>query len=121
MPPLAPEAIALLRARMVLDLDRQHSRRQRLVIGALLLALAAGELGTDFGKDTIEALTIAGVSSLALAALATVGFAVSRRLLVTYTARLEAAGFTPVTDENGRKRYVPPGGQLPGHGNPFAR
>ncbi|MFD9608644.1 hypothetical protein ACFWWS_04690 [Streptomyces sp. NPDC059083] len=55
------------------------------------------------------------------AALAPVGFAISRRLLVTYTARLEAAGFTPVTDENGRKRYVPPGGQLPGHGNPFAR
>ncbi|MFC9594088.1 hypothetical protein [Streptomyces sp. NPDC056944] len=121
LPPLVPEAIELLRARMVLDLDRQDSRRQRLAIGAVLLTLVAGELGMEFGDDAIGALTIAGVVALAFAALTPVGFAISRRLIVRYTARLEAAGFTPVTDDNGRKRYVPPGGQLPGHGNPFAR
>ncbi|WP_175439113.1 hypothetical protein [Streptomyces vilmorinianum] len=54
-------------------------------------------------------------------ALAPVGFAVNRRYAVKYTAQLEAAGFTPVTDRTGRLRYEPPGGQLPGHGNPFAR
>ncbi|GAA2539600.1 MULTISPECIES: hypothetical protein [Streptomyces] len=48
-----------------------------------------------------------------------VGFAVNRRFEAKYAVRLQAAGFTPVTDQDGRLRYVPPGGRLPGHGNPF--
>ncbi|MET8518077.1 hypothetical protein [Streptomyces sp. NPDC005077] len=43
-----------------------------------------------------------------------------RRYKAKYAGRLAAAGFTPVTDQSGRLRYLPPGGQLPGHGNPFA-
>ncbi|MEU1281205.1 hypothetical protein [Streptomyces sp. NPDC005805] len=33
--------------------------------------------------------------------------------------RLTAAGFTAVTDEHGRTRFLRPGQQLPGHANPF--
>ncbi|MFE7515838.1 hypothetical protein ACFU8I_32100 [Streptomyces sp. NPDC057540] len=120
LPPLVPEAIEILKARMVLDLGRKHSPRQQLAFIVVLLILGAVDLGADFGEGTVDALTIAGVFLLAMAVLTSVMFVISRRLNVTYTARLEAAGFTPVTDENGRKRYLPPGGQLPGHGNPFA-
>ncbi|MEU2587058.1 hypothetical protein ABZ612_29815 [Streptomyces avermitilis] len=52
-------------------------------------------------------------------ALLPVGLVLSRQYGAKYSAQLETAGFTPVTDQNGRLRDVPPGGQLPGHGNPF--
>ncbi|MFE9459733.1 hypothetical protein [Streptomyces californicus] len=120
LPPLEPGALELLKARMTLDLKRQYSTKQRLALMAVLLTTGALSLGCEFGRDTFGVITIAGVFLAATAALLPVGFAISRRSVVKYTARLEAAGFTPVTDRNGRLRYVPPGGQLPGHGNPFA-
>ncbi|MER5966694.1 hypothetical protein [Streptomyces sp. NPDC002057] len=119
LPPFAPDALELLKARMVLDLNREHSIRQRLVLMTGLLTLAAVGLGSDLGDGAIGALTIGGVFFVVIAALLPVGFAISRRYVVRYTAQVEAAGFTPVTDRNGRLRYLPPGGQLPEHGSPF--
>ncbi|MEU0402719.1 hypothetical protein ABZ318_21240 [Streptomyces sp. NPDC006197] len=120
LPSYAPDALELLKARMTLDLKRQYSTGKRLALIFAFLALAAAGIGSEYGDNAIDALTIAGVFLAATAAPVPVGFAISRRFVVRYTARLEAAGFTPVTDRNGRLRYVPPGGQLPGHGNPFA-
>ncbi|MFE5295324.1 hypothetical protein [Streptomyces sp. NPDC056632] len=120
LPPLVPDALELLKARMVLDLKREYSTKQRLALMAAYLTAAALMLGFGFGRNTIDVMTTAGVFSAAITALLPVGFAISRRFVVKYTAQLEVAGFTPVTDRNGRLRYVPPGVQLPGHGNPFA-
>ncbi|MEU7008918.1 hypothetical protein [Streptomyces sp. NPDC046332] len=47
------------------------------------------------------------------------GHTLAHRSLDKRTARLRAAGFTPVTDANGRLRYMPADGLLPGHGTPF--
>lgn len=120
LPPLAPDAIKLLKARMLLDLQRQYSDRARLALIVATLTVASLSLGMEFGKGAASVLTIAGVCWVSTAALVSVMFVISRRSVAKGTARLRAAGFTPVTDHNGRPRYVPPGGRLPGHGNPFA-
>ncbi|MFJ9812942.1 hypothetical protein ACIRTB_32470 [Streptomyces sp. NPDC101158] len=120
LPPLVPESLEILKARMVLDLRRQHSAKARMVLILVPLTLGSLTLGLEFGEDVASGLTIAGVFWAATAALLCAMFAASRRYNARYTARLQAAGFTPVTDHNGRSRYVPPGGRLPGHGNPFA-
>ncbi|MDG4863428.1 hypothetical protein P8605_35335, partial [Streptomyces sp. T-3] len=47
------------------------------------------------------------------------GFLWTRQRNAKYDAVLRSAGFSPVTDGTGRIHMVPPGAQLPGHGNPF--
>ncbi|MFF3689697.1 hypothetical protein [Streptomyces sp. NPDC002187] len=119
LPPLVPNAIKLLKARMVVDLSRQYTDKQRAAImGFGFTAMAAG-IGFGFRADTTT-VVIVGIVWAALMALLPVGLAGGRRYGAKYVARLQAAGFTQVTDRSGRLRYVPPGGQLPGHGNPFA-
>ncbi len=48
------------------------------------------------------------------------GLALNRHYKAKYSSLLQAAGYTLVTDPMGWMRYVPPGGRLSGHGNPFA-
>ncbi|MET9953825.1 hypothetical protein ABZ135_20030 [Streptomyces sp. NPDC006339] len=120
LPPLVPEALEILKARMVLDLQRQHSTKARMVLILVPLTLGSLTLGLEFGEDVASVLTVAGGFWAATTALLCVLFAASRRSIARCTARLQAAGFTTVTDHNGQDRYVPPGGRLPGYGNPFA-
>ncbi|MEU1574268.1 hypothetical protein ABZ519_24535 [Streptomyces collinus] len=119
LPPLDPGAIELLKARITFDITAKHTDRQRVLlagVGAVPLALLVG-----FGLGSgITAVAVTAAVWAAVMALVPVGLAVNRHYRAKYAALLRAAGFTPVTDPTGRLRYVPPGGQLPGHGNPFA-
>ncbi|MFF7732554.1 hypothetical protein [Streptomyces sp. NPDC007984] len=119
LPPLDPEAVGILKARITFDITAKYTDRQRILLtaaGAVPLALPIG-----FGLGSgITAVVIAAGVWAAVMALIPVGLTVNRRYRAKYEALLRAAGFTPVTDSAGRMRYVPPGRQLPGHGNPFA-
>ncbi|WP_445524372.1 hypothetical protein [Streptomyces cyslabdanicus] len=119
LPPLVPDEVELLKARITFDITAKFTDRQRALIaaaGAVPLALLVGfEIGAG-----VNAVVLAGAVWAAVMALVPLGLAVNRRYRAKYAARLEAAGYTTVTDPSGRLRYVPPDGRLPGHGNPFA-
>jgi hypothetical protein len=119
LPPVVPDAIDLLKARMVVDSGSQHTDKLRMGILVFFLTTSAAAICFRLRADT-AAVVIVGIVWAALMALLPVLLAYSRRYRAKYAARLQAAGFTPVIDRSGRLRYVPPGGQLPGHGNPFA-
>ncbi|MEV5100752.1 hypothetical protein ACFQ7G_18285 [Streptomyces massasporeus] len=119
LPPLDPEAVEILKARITFDITAKYTDRQRILLtaaGAVPLALPIG-----FGLGTgVTAVVITVAVWAAVMALIPVGLTVNRRYRARGEALLRAAGFTRVTDSTGRMRYVPPGRQLPGHGNPFA-
>ncbi|WP_329050857.1 hypothetical protein OG873_15770 [Streptomyces violaceus] len=117
LPPLVPDAFELLKARINFDLTGKSAEKRMgyaalgLTVGCVILALRTGGEPFDF--------VAAGVVWLLFMAIFGIGLLVTRKRNVKFAARLRAAGFMPVTDENGRTRYLPPGAQLPGHGNPF--
>jgi len=117
LPPLVPDAVELLKARINFDLTGRSAEKRMLygaigtTVGAVVVALRSGGDGLLWG----------GLFWALLMGILAVGFVVTRRRNATFAARLQAAGFVQVTDETGRLRYLPPGGQLPGHGNPFAQ
>lgn len=118
VPPLVPDAFELLKARINFDLTGK-SAEKRMGYGAIGLTLGAGILGVRLGGDA-SAWVVAVIVWLFFMAVIGIGFAVNRKRNAKFAARLQAAGFTQITDQTGRVRYLPPGGQLPGHGNPFA-
>ncbi|WP_344015783.1 hypothetical protein [Streptomyces thermospinosisporus] len=117
LPPVVPDALELLKARINFDLTGKSAEKRMLygaigtTVGAVAVALKSGGDGLLWG-----ALFWAFLMSILA-----VGFVVTRRRNAKFAARLQAAGFVQVTDETGRLRHLPPGGQLPGHGNPFAQ
>ncbi|MGC0331658.1 hypothetical protein RKD23_004648 [Streptomyces sp. SAI-170] len=119
LPPLVPNAVDLLKARIKFDISGRHAEKQRIRLAAIGIPLACVGLVFELGTDT-TAFVVAGVLCAAGLGLLPLGLAYSRRDNARQAALLQAAGFTQVRDETGRLRYVPPGGQLPGHGNPFA-
>ncbi|MGW1669505.1 hypothetical protein [Streptomyces sp. NPDC002324] len=120
LPPVVPEEVELLRARMLFDLGHQHTDKQRLAIAGIGLSGLAFGIGYLFKDVAVGVGVVVGIGSwVVLMGMAYAGLVATRRRNAKYTARLEAAGFTPVTDRAGRLRYLPPGGRLPGHGNPF--
>ncbi|MEV1066231.1 hypothetical protein [Streptomyces sp. NPDC050263] len=119
LPPFVPEALDLLKARMAFDLSTRYTEKQLIAIGGTGFTVMAAAFAFRFAAHT-TALVVAGVVWAVLMALMPVGLVVGRRYRAKNAALLEAAGFTSVTDLAGRLRYVPPGGRLPGHGNPFA-
>ncbi|GHH95962.1 hypothetical protein [Streptomyces capillispiralis] len=118
LPPLVPDAFELLKARINFDLTGKSAEKRMgygalgVSIGSVLFAYQAGGSSDDF--------VVAAVVWLVVMAILGIGFVVTRKRNAKFAARLQAAGFAPVTDETGRVRYLPPGGQMPGHGNPFA-
>ncbi|MZF86878.1 hypothetical protein [Streptomyces sp. SID5643] len=118
VPPVAPEAFELLKARINFDLTGKHAEK-RMGYGALGVTVGCAILGFRFGGQSDD-FVAAGVVWVLLMAVFGIGLVMTRKRNVKFAARLQAAGFLPVTDENGRTRYVPPGAQLPGQGNPFA-
>ncbi|MEV7732172.1 hypothetical protein AB0O75_08725 [Streptomyces sp. NPDC088921] len=119
LPPFVPDAIDLLKARMVVDSGSQYSDKLRVGILIFFLTVSAAAICFRLRTDT-DAVIIVGIVWAALMALLPPLLAYSRRYRAKYATQLQAAGFTPVTDGSGRLRYVPQGGQLPGHGNTFA-
>ncbi|MGW2173641.1 hypothetical protein ACWC1C_24275 [Streptomyces sp. NPDC001705] len=117
VPPLVPDAFELLKARINFDLTGKSAEKRMgygalgVTIGCVVLAYRSGGSSDDF--------VVAAVLWLAVLAILGVGFLVTRRRNAKFAVRLQAAGFVPTADETGRVRYLPPGGQLPGHGNPF--
>ncbi|MBV7698954.1 hypothetical protein [Streptomyces sp. TRM70350] len=115
LPPVVPDALELLRARIKFDLTGRHSEKQRLVYAVLAVGVGSLVVGLNTGGES--AFLVAGMLWGSCLSLLAVAFTLGRRRNATYAARLKAAGFTPVTDENGRLRYLPPGARTPG--NPF--
>ncbi|SMQ16663.1 hypothetical protein SAMN06272771_3036 [Streptomyces sp. Ag82_O1-12] len=118
LPPLVPDAFELLKARINFDLTGKNAEKRMgygalgVTVGCVILAFRFGGRSTDF--------VAAGVVWLLLMAVFGIGLLVTRKRNAKFAARLQAAGFTPVQDETGRLRYLPPGAQPPGQGNPFA-
>ncbi|WP_328540599.1 hypothetical protein [Streptomyces sp. NBC_00344] len=119
LPPFVPDAFQLLKARITFDLTAEYSDKQRLIIASLGITVLVVSAVAGLGADTTS-FVVAGVVWVVLMSLVPVANIAGRRYRAKYAARLAAAGFTPVTDESGRLRYLPPGGELPRHGNPFA-
>ncbi|MFJ9042054.1 hypothetical protein [Streptomyces sp. NPDC102347] len=117
LPPLVPDAFELLKARINFDLTGK-SAEKRIGYGALGVSVGSVIIAYRLG-GTSDDFVIAAVIWLALMAILGIGFVVTRKRNAKFAARLQAAGFAPVTDETGRVRYLPPGGRMPGHGNPF--
>ncbi|GAA4295841.1 hypothetical protein GCM10023086_09090 [Streptomyces venetus] len=117
LPPLVPDAFELLKARINFDLTGKNAEKRMgyaalgVTVGCVVLALRSGGEASDF--------VVAGVVWLLFMAIFGIGLLVTRRRNAKFAARLQAAGFTPVRDETGRLRYLPPGAQVPGQGNPF--
>ncbi|MFJ6656180.1 hypothetical protein ACIQNG_07435 [Streptomyces sp. NPDC091377] len=117
-PPLDPAAVELLALRIKYDLYNELTGKQKLAIAVPVLTVMAAAIAFRFGSDR-TVLLLTGAGWAALVGLAVAGARSSGRFRDQHAATLRAAGFTGVTDAHGRLRYVPPGGQLPGHGNPF--
>lgn len=117
LPPLVPDAFELLKARINFDLTGKNAEKRMgyaalgVTVGCVVLALRSGGESSDF--------VAAGVVWLLVMAVFGIGLLVTRRRNAKFAARLQAAGFTPVREESGRLRYLPPGAQPPGQGNPF--
>jgi hypothetical protein len=119
LPPLVPEAVELLKARMTFDIAAMYTEKQLVLLTAAAALPLAVPLGFTFSTGA-DAVALAVMVWAAVMALVPVGFAVNRHHKAKSAALLQAAGFRPVTDQRGRRRYVPPHGRLPGRGNPFA-
>ncbi|MFE4052272.1 hypothetical protein [Streptomyces sp. YIM B13518] len=117
LPPFVPDALELLKARINFDLTGK-SAEKRMGYGALGVSLGCVVVAFRMGGASSD-FVIAAVIWLALMAVFGIGLLVTRKRNAKFAARLQAAGFAPVADGTGRVRYLPPGGQMPGHGNPF--
>ncbi|MFD5966199.1 hypothetical protein ACFWGR_08235 [Streptomyces sp. NPDC060311] len=117
LPPLVPDAFELLKARIKFDLTGKNAQKN-MGYGALGGTVACVVIAFREGGSSDD-FVISGIIWLVLMAALGIGFLATRKRNATFAARLQAAGFMPMTDETGRVRYLPPGGQLPGHGNPF--
>ncbi|WDV52052.1 hypothetical protein PV963_17550 [Streptomyces coeruleorubidus] len=117
LPPLVPDAFELLKARINFDLTGKNAEKR---MGYVALGITAGCVVLAFrtGGESFDFIA-SGVVWLLFMAILGIGLLVTRKRNTKFAARLQAAGFMPMTDENGRVRYLPPGQQMPGHGNPF--
>ncbi|MEU0450847.1 hypothetical protein [Streptomyces tendae] len=117
LPPLVPDAFELLKARINFDLTGKNAQKN-MGYGALGGTVACVVIAFREGGSSDD-FVLSGIIWLVLMVALGLGFLVTRKRNAKFAARLQAAGFMPAADETGRVRYLPPGGQLPGHGNPF--
>ena len=117
LPPLVPDAFELLKARINFDLTGKNAQK-RMGFAVLGATVACAVLGVRAGGESGD-FVMAGIFWFVLMVALGIGLLVTRARNTKFAARLQAAGFVPVADETGRVRYLPPGGQFPGHGNPF--
>ncbi|MDN3293170.1 hypothetical protein QWM81_03725 [Streptomyces ficellus] len=110
----AEEAVARLTDLITFDVRTQMAGARRMGVawaGVAVMVVTLLIVGMYVGA-------IAGGAALAAFLAGAVKFSDMRRERIG--RRLEEAGFVPVVDEAGRRRFVRPGRQLPGHANPFA-
>ncbi|WP_048586219.1 membrane protein, partial [Streptomyces viridochromogenes] len=112
VPPLIPDAFELLKARINFDLTGKNAEK-RMGYAAIGLTIGAVILGLRLGGDG-SAWVAAFLTWAFFMAIVGIGFAVTRKRNAKFAARLQAAGFMPITDQAGRVRYLPPGAQMPG-------
>ncbi|WP_199931148.1 hypothetical protein [Streptomyces sp. CB02923] len=113
LPPVAPEAVRLFKARIAYDLASRLTEKRMLWLAGVAFTLLAGAFAFRFRAHP-TALVVAAVGWAVMMAVLPVGVFVNRRYKERNSAMLRAAGFAAVTDAEGKLRYVPPGGQLPG-------
>ncbi|SEQ27769.1 hypothetical protein SAMN04487983_100449 [Streptomyces sp. yr375] len=112
LPPLIPDAVELLKARINFDLTGKNAEK-RMAYGALGVTVGCVILGVRLGGTSTD--FVAAIAWVVFMVILGIGFVVTRHRNAKFAARLQAAGFTPVPDETGRLRYLPPGA-LPGYG-----
>jgi len=117
LPPFVPDALELLKARINFDLTGKGIEK-RMLVGAVGVTAASTAVAVQGGSGALLWGAMIWVFFMGVFAF---GFFFNRRRNAKFAARLQTAGFIPVTDEGGRVRYLPPGAQPPGHGNPFAQ
>ncbi|PZG97491.1 hypothetical protein C1I97_25375, partial [Streptomyces sp. NTH33] len=98
LPPVAPDTLKLLKARITIDLTDKNSEK-RLRNAVVGLIVGAGALVARLRTADGTLLVVAGVLWGLMMALAGGGLVVTRRRWAKCTARLAAAGFVPVTVE----------------------
>ncbi|MFG3017018.1 hypothetical protein ACGFZQ_00410 [Streptomyces sp. NPDC048254] len=111
LPPLVPDAVELLKARIQFDLTGKNAEKRMLFAAGgitLGLVLAAARAGGSAG-----AFFVSGVVWVVVMAVMGLGVFVTRGRNAKFAQRLQAAGFMPVTEQNGRVRYLPPGTPMP--------
>ncbi|WP_405872277.1 MULTISPECIES: hypothetical protein [unclassified Streptomyces] len=118
LPPLVPDALELLKARIQFDLTGKNAEK-RMGYGALGITAACLVAGYRAGGEAVDYI-VAFIAWLIFMAIFGIGLLVTRKRNAKFARRLQAAGFVPMTDETGRLRYLPPGLQIPGQANPFA-
>ncbi|OEJ30199.1 hypothetical protein [Streptomyces subrutilus] len=113
--PEAVGAVAVLKDLITFDVMALYvADRSQKVKGYLACAVLTVLLLID--RSPVEAVASGG----AVALLFTVAFKVGAIRRGKIAQRLTAAGFLAVRDEQGDRRFLRPGQQLPGHTNPFA-
>ncbi|MFJ9666400.1 hypothetical protein ACIRPP_17570 [Streptomyces sp. NPDC101219] len=115
LPPLVPAEVELLRARIGYDLVAGNTTGKLAVVSVVGLTVLAVCLGIQLGVGLRGALVIA-VGWALVTAIVPVGYARNRRYVARQEELLRDAGFTPVTEPDGRLRFLPPQGQAPGAG-----
>ncbi|WP_406436393.1 hypothetical protein OHB00_20755 [Streptomyces sp. NBC_00631] len=117
LPPLVPDAVELLRARIQYDLTGRNAEKRMLVsAGAITLGLIFAAVRNGGGAGPV---VISGVVWVIVMAVMGLGFFVTRGRNGKFAQRLQAAGFVPVTEQSGRVRYLPPGTAVPMHQGPM--
>ncbi|MFF4542687.1 hypothetical protein ACFY1J_00330 [Streptomyces sp. NPDC001406] len=112
LPPVVPDALELLKARIQFDLTGKNAEKRMLCgAGGITLGLILYTVRKGGGAFNFIA---AGAVWVIFMGIMGIGFLVTRRRNAKFAARLQAAGFMPVTDEGGRLRHLPPGTQVPG-------
>ncbi|WP_189184721.1 hypothetical protein [Streptomyces albiflavescens] len=106
LPPVIPDALELLKARINFDLTGKNAEK-RMLYGVVGVTVGCVVLGARAGGDSV-AFAVAGVVWAVLMAVFGIGLVVTRKRNAKFAARLQAAGFVPVTEEGGRVRYLPP-------------
>ncbi|MEU9134421.1 hypothetical protein AB0D33_00365 [Streptomyces sp. NPDC048404] len=122
LPPVVPDALELLKARINFDLTGKNAEK-RMVYAGVGLSVGCVVLAVRAGGGSV-AFTVAGVLWAVMMVVLGVGLVVTRKRNAKFAALLRAAGFAPVTEEGGRVRYLPPtagyAGQPSGPYGPYA-
>lgn len=109
LPPVVPDALELLKARIQFDLTGKNAEKRMaygglgITVGLVLYTVRKGGGAFDFA--------VAGGAWVVFMGIMGIGLLVNRRRNAKFARRLQAAGFLPVTEEGGRVRYLPPGSQ----------
>ena len=111
LPPVVPDALELLKARINFDLTGKNAEK-RMGYGAVGISVGAAILAYRLGGESAD-FVVAGIFWAVMMVVLGISFVVTRGRNAKFAARLRAAGFTPVTEADGRVRYLPPGAHPP--------